>query len=176
MIGSVVKEVAILEGDGKEKGISRLSELGTRNCSEDEEGIGVTEDDKITGTSQNSPVNPTKHWQMKFPSGSSAIDIHVPLLQSITSQISIRGLGLRETVRTKDDVIVSIIGISQNMPVKPGKHSQVTKSPSSSIHTPSVQLIKSHGVMLAVGVGETMIELEGGTVNVGKLELIATVD
>ena len=168
--------MAILEGEGEEKGISRLSELGTRNCIEDEEGTGVTEDDKIKGTSQNSPVNPAKHWQVKFPPNSSAIDLHVPLLQSIISQISMGGLGLGETVRTKDDVTVSTIGTSQNMPVNPGKHSQVSKSPSSSIHTPLVQLMKSHGLMLGVGVGETRIELEGGAVNVGKLELIMTVD
>lgn len=176
MIGGVASEVAILEGEGEEKGMSTLSELATRNCIEDEEGIGVTEDDKIKGTSQNSPVNPAKHWQVKIPPNSSAIDAHVPLLQSINSQISMGGLGLGETVRMKDDVIVSTIGTSQNKPVNPGKHSQVTKSPSSSIHTPLVQLMKSHSVILAVGVGETMIELKGGAVNVGKLELIATVD
>ena len=61
MIGGVASEVAILEGEGEEKGMSRLSELGTRNCIEDEAGIGVTEDNKIKDTSQNSPVNPAKH-------------------------------------------------------------------------------------------------------------------
>ena len=100
--------------------------------------------------------------------------MQVPLLQSIKSQISIGGLGLGVMVGAglADD---EGRGISQNMPVNPGKHSQVIKSPSSSMHIPLVQLMKSHSVMLVVGVGETRIELEGGAI-VGKLGLIVTVD
>ena len=61
--------------------------------------------------SQNCPVNPMKHWQVKFsPEGSV---IQVPLLQSIRSQIDGGGRA-----------------ISQNCPVNPGKHSQVKSSES----------------------------------------------
>ena len=49
--------------------------------------------------------------------------MQVPLLQSIKSQISKGGLGLGETVGTGDD---EGSGISQNRPVNPEKHSQVT--------------------------------------------------
>ena len=108
---------------------------------------------------------------MKFPPNSSAT--HVPLLQLIKSQILIGGLGLGEIVRTKDDVVS--IGTSQNIPVNPGKHSQVTKSLSSSMHSPLVQLMKLHSETLAVGVGDIRTELEGAAV-VGKPELIVTVD
>ena len=105
---------------------------------------------------------------MKLSPDSSAK--HVPLLQSIESQISAGGLGLGEMVRIGDD---EVNGISQNMPVNPEKHSQVTKSLSSSMHSPLVQLMKSHSEILAIGVGETMTELEGVAV-IGKLELSET--
>ena len=97
--------------------------------------------------------------------------MQVPLLQSTESQISKGGLGLGEMVGMGDN---EGSGISQNMPVNPEKHSQVTKSLSSSMHSPLVQLIKSHSDMLAVGVGETRIEVEGADV-MGKLELSWTV-
>ena len=97
--------------------------------------------------------------------------MQVPLLQSMMSQISTGGIGLGEIVGTGDD---KASGISQNMPVNPRKHSQVTKSLSSSMHSPFVQLMKSHRETLAVGVGETRTELEG-TVETCKLELSVTV-
>ena len=75
-------------------------------------------------------------------------------------------------MRMKDDIVT--IGTSQNMPVNPGEHSQITKSPSSSMHSPLVQLMKSHSVTLIVGVGETRRELEGVAM-IGKLELIGTI-
>ena len=107
---------------------------------------------------------------MKFSPNSSAT--HVPLLQSIKSQISTGGLGVGEIVRIKDD---EAIGTSQNKPVKPGKHSQITKSPSNSMHTPLVQLKKSHIEILTDGVGETMIELVEGVAMTDKLEEAAMV-
>lgn len=97
--------------------------------------------------------------------------MQVPLLQSIESQISKGGLGVGKIVGTGDD---EGSGISQNMPVNPEKHSQITKSLSSSMHSPLVQLIKSHSDTLVVGVGEMRIELEGADV-MGKLELSWTV-
>jgi hypothetical protein len=42
VIGGVVKEVVITEGDGEEKGTSRLSELETRNCIEGDGVMGET--------------------------------------------------------------------------------------------------------------------------------------
>jgi hypothetical protein len=87
------------------------------------------------------------------------------------SQTSMGGLGLGEMVGIGDD---EGSGISQNIPVNPGKHSQVTKSLSSSMHSPLVHLIKSHSETLAIGVGETRIELEGADV-MKKLELSGTV-
>ena len=74
-------------------------------------------------------------------------------------------------MRMKDDVVT--MGTSQNMPVNPGEHSQITKSSSNSMQTPLVQLMKSHSVTLIVGVGEIRRELEGAAVT-GKLELIST--
>ena len=56
-----VDVVLIIEGEGEENGASRLSELGMRNCIEDDTDIGGIEEDKIGGISQNSPVYPTKH-------------------------------------------------------------------------------------------------------------------
>ena len=61
MIGGETDEVLIIEGAGEEKGTSRLSELGTRNCIGEEMETGGTEEDKTSGISQNSPVNPAKH-------------------------------------------------------------------------------------------------------------------
>ena len=101
------------------------------------EGVGAI------GTSQKSPVYPGKHWQVKFISNSSS-DIQVPLLQSIMSQIPGTILGDGDGTR---------MGISQNMPVHPGKHSQVKVSFSSSRHSPLVQLMKSHSEISGVGEG-----------------------
>ena len=61
MIGGGVEMVLIIEGEGVEKGTSRLSELGMRNWIEEETEIGGIEEDKISSTSQNSPVYPAKH-------------------------------------------------------------------------------------------------------------------
>ena len=74
-------------------------------------------------------------------------------------------------MRMEDDIVT--MGTSQNMPVNPGEHSQITKSSSNSMQTPLVQLMKSHSVTLIVGVGEIRRELEGAAVT-GKLELIST--
>ena len=93
--------------------------------------------------------------------------MQVPLLQSMKSQMLIGGLGLGEKVGIGDD---EASGISQNMPVNPGKHSQVTKSLSSSMHSPLVQLMKSHSETLTDGVGDTRTELEGAAV-IGKTVL-----
>ena len=107
------------------------------------EGVVVINDDSI-GTSQKSPVYPGKHWQVKFISNSSGTQ--VPLLQSIISQISGVVLGDGEGAR---------MGISQNIPVHPGKHTQITVSLSNSVHSPLVQLMKSHKEISGVGEGDT---------------------
>ena len=87
--------------------------------------------------------------------------MQVPLLQSTKSQmLNGGGLGLGEMVKIGEDI--EVIGTSQNMPVYPRKHSHVTKSPSSSMHKPFVQLTKLHTEIFTVGVGETRIELEKG--------------
>lgn len=70
----------------------------------------------------------------------------MPLLQSTISQMPGSTLGVGEDTG---------IGISQNMPVQPGKHTQVTVSFSSSIHSPLVQLTNSHKEMSGVGEGDT---------------------
>ena len=57
-------------------------------------------------------------------------------------------MGLR--LRTKLD---DTIGMSQNMPVQPGKHSHMTKSSPKSMHSPLVQLMNSHREILGLGVG-----------------------
>ena len=106
--------------------------------------------------SQNSPVNPTKHWQAKFsPEGSVT---QIPLLQSIRSQILGGGLGegvgLRLRIKLDD-----AIGMSQNIPVKPGKHSHMTRSSPRSMHSPFVQLTNSHKEILGLGVGEIVTEM-----------------
>ena len=56
-------------------------------------------------------------------------------------------MGLR--LRTKLD---DVIGMSQKIPVQLGKHSHKTKSPPRSIHSPLVQLTKSHSEILGLGV------------------------
>jgi hypothetical protein len=58
------------------------------------------------------------------------------------------GLTLR---RKLDDAIT----ISQNIPVKPGKHSHMTRSSPRSTHSPFVQLMNSHKEILGLGVGVT---------------------
>ena len=118
MIGGGADEVLIIEGAGEEKGTSKLSELGMRNCIEDDGKTNGMEEDKTSGTSQNSPVYPAKHWQVKFSPSPSATQ--VPLLQSIELQISIGGLGLGETVGMKVEEVVK--RISQNSPVYPVVH------------------------------------------------------
>lgn len=106
------------------------------------EGVGAINVVDSIGMSQKSPVYPGKHWQVKFTSNSSGIQ--VPLLQSIMLQIPGTMLG---------DGVGARIGISQNMPVHPGKHSQVKVSFSSSMHSPLVQLMKSHSEISGVGEG-----------------------
>ena len=69
------------------------------------------------------------------------------------------------TGRVKDD---DIIGISQNIPVHPGKHSQVTKLSPRSIHSPLVQFMKSHIEKLTTGVGETRMEFRDKDGALGK--------
>ena len=99
---------------------------------------------------------------MKFISNSSGIQ--VPLLQSIISQIPGVALGDGEGAR---------IGISQNIPVHPRKHTQVTVSLSNSIHSPLVQLMVSHKEISGVGEGDTKgvevkREVEKATLELGS--------
>ena len=61
------------------------------------------------------------------------------------------GVGVRVRINKDDD----ITGTSQNIPVHPGKHSHMTKSSPRSMHSPLVQLMSSHAVILTTGVGET---------------------
>ena len=53
----------VTEGEGEESGTSKLSELGRKNCIEDEleADIKGTDEDMVSGTSQNSPVNSKVH-------------------------------------------------------------------------------------------------------------------
>lgn len=72
MTGGVVKEVAIIEGEGEEKGSSRLSELVMRNCIDGDgvmggtrtelEGVLGTEDsgNEEEGESRNSELETEK--------------------------------------------------------------------------------------------------------------------
>ena len=72
MTGGVVKEVAIIEGEGEEKGSSRLSKLVMRNCIDGDgvmgeirielEGVLGTEDsgNKEEGKSRNSELETEK--------------------------------------------------------------------------------------------------------------------
>ena len=86
----------------------------------------------------------------------------MPLLQSTISQMPGSILGEGEGTG---------IDISQNMPVQPGKHSQVMVSFSSSTHSPLVQLIKSHKEISGVGEGDKKgVEVKKG-VEKGRLEL-----
>ena len=78
----------------------------------------------------------------------------MPLLQSTTSQIVNGGLGEGVGIRLRIMLEDSMpIGISQNIPVKPGKHSHMTKSSPRSMHSPFVQLMNSHKETLGLGVG-----------------------
>ena len=62
-------------------------------------GIKVVNKSVDMGISQKSPIQPGKHWQMKSSPKSVtspksiARAMQLPLLQSTTSHISIRGLG-----------------------------------------------------------------------------------
>ena len=106
------------------------------------------------GISQKSPVNPAKHWQVKFSPKVSVTQ--VPLLQSIRSQTVGGGLGEgvgdRLRIKLDDD-----IGMSQNIPVKPGKHSHTTRSSPRSMHSPFVQLMNSHKEIFGLGIGLAMV-------------------
>ena len=112
-----------------------------------------------TGISQNSPVQPTKHSQVKFAPKSSAK--HVPLLQLINSQNVGEGLGVwvgpMLSIKEGDG-----IGMLQNIPVHPGKHSHTARSSPTSMQSPFVQSI-SHTEMLAVGDGVGSIVVRDGT-------------
>jgi hypothetical protein len=80
------------------------------------EGVGVIDVIDSISTSQKSPVYPGKHWHVKLSPKSLAT--HVPLLQSMKSQICIGGLG--EGVGVID--VIDSISTSQKSPVYPGKH------------------------------------------------------
>ena len=57
--------------------------------------------------------------------------------------------------------VVIPIAISQNIPVNPAKQSHMIISFPRSMHTPLVQLTKSHSETEGEGVGETKTELAG---------------
>ena len=83
-------------------------------------------------------------------------------------------MGVRVSAKEDD-----IIGMSQNIPVHPGKQSHAKKSSSRTRHSPLVQLTRSHTEMLGEGDGETKTELAGATVSVntvvrGGLEVLSS--
>ena len=156
---------------GVRNGTSTLSELGTRNKIEDGVGIEIVSPTtkEVIGNgiriSQNSPVHPAKHSHVKF--NPESIAIQLPLLQSIISHTSIGGLGDGVRVRIIDDD--DTIGTSQNIPVHPRKHSQMAMSSPTSIHSPFVQLMKSHTEILAVGDGVGNTGVGNGTSTLSEL-------
>ena len=77
----------------------------------------------------------------------------MPLLQSTKSQMSI-GVGEGDIVKTIEDE-----NDSQNIPANPSSHSQKTVPLPRSIHSPLLQLIKSHIETLTVGVGEMKMDV-----------------
>ena len=143
------------------RGTSTLSELEIKKIIDEDDtctvtGVTLTEDDRLVGMSQNSPVNSAKHSQIK--SSPIATGIQVPLLQSIMSQMSKGGLGVGVATKIGEDDEEGR-GVSQSIPVHPGKHSQTGNSPSMKIriHSPLMQL-RSHGSNGEL-VGETRMEV-----------------
>ena len=132
-------------------------------------------------TSQNSPVQPTKHSQVMFEPVMSAMQ--VPLLQSIKSHGDGVGLGVGLIVNISNDEESS--SESQNTPVHPGKHSHITVSLPSSVQLPLVQLIKSHKEISTVGDGVAEgdnvgmlggMEVEKGASKLSELETKKNMD
>ena len=118
--------LAVGDGVGRmdvENGPSKASVLETKNIIEDV-GIGIEVRSRLmnvevsSGISQNSPVHPVKHSQVKFAPRSRGTQL--PLLQSVTSHMfmSVGGLGEGERVSTMDED--KTMGTSQNIPVHPG--------------------------------------------------------
>ena len=126
----------VIDGTGVEKGKPKSSELEISNKVEDniEEvsdctGVGVMKEEvDLISISQDSPVHPVKHRQVKLSPNSSAIQL--PLLHSTKSQTDISGLG----VGLANLKLAVSTFTSQNNPVQPGKHSHVTIPLSRLIH------------------------------------------